>query len=316
MLKEPSRDQVVWVDGSFVPWGEAVTSLVSHHYGVGVFEGVRAYATDRGTAIFRLKEHTDRLFRSAKILNIAIPPQFDKSVWNGVQQEILHRNRMKAAYLRPFVFYDGLSGLSLHVEHLTVRVAVIAIEWEAGAYLTSEPATAGISVRTSALGRHGPRSVLTRAKANGNYVTAILALQEARACGADEALLIDADGLVSEASGANVFMVRDGVLSTPPCTTALEGITRDTILAFAKRLGIPAVERTMTRDEIYVADEVFLTGTAAEVTSVREVDGRTIGNGKRGPITGRLMDLYGKAVRGRDEESLAWLTWVEGGHSA
>lgn len=314
MLKEPGPEHVVWLDGSFVRWGEATTPLSAHHYGVGVLEGVRAYATDRGTAIFRLGDHTDRLFRSARIMNIAMPPQYDKAVWNSAQQELLRRNGLQSAYLRPFVFYDGLSGLSLHVEGLRVRVAVIAIEWkDDGAYLTPEHASAGITMRTSPLTRHSPRGVFTRAKANGNYVSAILALQEARACGADEALLLDPDGTVSEASGANVFMVRDGALFTPPCTSALEGITRDTVLVLANRLGLRAAERAITRDELYGADEVFLTGTAAEVTPIREIDGRTIGTGKRGPITARLSEMYGAAVRGRDEASLSWLTRVDGG---
>jgi len=280
VLNPPGPEHLVWIDGELVPWANATTSIVSHHYGVGVFEGLRAYEG----RIFRLEEHTDRLFRSARIMNIEIPTT--NEILNAAQRELLERNQLRSAYLRPFVFYDGLMGLSLRVDGLRVRVAIVAVGWNDTAKMNS------VNLKTSTITRHP-----TRAKANGCYVNAILALQEARAGGADDALLLGPDGFVAEASGANVFLVRDGVVATPPSTAALEGITRKTVLEFAKAAGIPAVERTITVDELYIADEVFLTGTAAEIASVSSIDGRKLPEAR--PFTQRFFEMYQNAVRGR-----------------
>jgi branched-chain amino acid aminotransferase len=311
VIAAPAPDHLVWLDGRFVAWRDAQVHVTAHHYGVGVFEGVRAYpAADGGAALFRLADHTDRLFRSAHIMNIPIPPQWDRAALNQAQLEVVRRNGLSSAYLRPFVFYDGVAGLSLHTHELTVRVAVVALEWrDDGAYLRAAHGE-GISVRTSSFTRHHPNGLLSKAKANGNYVNSILALAEARQAGADEAVLLDQQGRLTEASGANLFLVQRGALHTPPAVSVLEGITRDTIFSLAADLGIRVVERPLLRDELYVADEAFVTGTAAEVTPIRTADGRRIGAGARGPITARLQALYHEHVRGRATAHRDWLTWI------
>jgi len=302
------RDGVIWLDGQLVPWREAKTHVLTHtlHYGMGVFEGVRAYKTEKGTAIFRLKEHTDRLFRSAHILNMPMP--FDKETINEAQRAAVRDNGLQSAYLRPMCFY-GSEGMGLRADNLKVHVMVAAWSW--GAYLGAEGMEKGIRIRTSSYTRHHVNITMCKAKANGNYMNSMLALQEALACGYDEAMLLDSEGFVAEGSGENIFIVRDGVIYTPDLTSALEGITRDTILKLAEEIGIPVREKRITRDEVYVADEAFFTGTAAEVTPIREVDNRPIGSGRRGPITERLQTMYFDQVHGRRDTHPEWLTYVD-----
>ncbi|HFD80531.1 MAG TPA: branched-chain amino acid transaminase [Gammaproteobacteria bacterium] len=302
------RDGVIWYDGKLVPWREATTHVLTHtlHYGMGVFEGVRAYDAEQGTAIFRLREHTDRLFRSAHILQMPMP--YDKDTLNRAQIEVVRENGLQSAYLRPMCFY-GSEGMGLRADNLAVHVIVAAWEW--GAYLGKENLERGIRIRTSSYTRHHVNITMCKAKANGNYMNSMLALNEALSCGYDEAMLLDNEGYVAEGSGENIFIVRNGVLYTPDLTSALEGITRDTIMVLAQEQGLEVREKRITRDEVYVADEAFFTGTAAEVTPIREVDNRTIGNGGRGPITERLQTLYFDQVHGRREDHPDWLTLVD-----
>ncbi|MEE9425815.1 MAG: branched-chain amino acid transaminase [Methylococcales bacterium] len=301
------RDGTIWLDGEWLPWREAKVHVLTHtlHYGAGVFEGVRAYHCNQGTAIFRLSEHTDRLFRSAHILRMKIP--FDKDTINQAQLEAVSRNNLSSAYLRPMCFY-GSEGMGLRADNLKTHVMIAAWEW--GSYLGEENMTNGIRIRTSSYIRNHVNSVMCKAKANGNYINSILALQEALECGCDEALLLDHEGYVAEGSGENIFIVRNGVLYTPDLTSALEGITRETVFTLAEDLGLSVVEKRITRDEVYVADEAFFTGTAAEVTPIRELDGRVIGNGKRGPITEQLQTMYFDVVHGRSERYNKWLSFV------
>ncbi len=302
------RDGVIWFDGEMVPWREATTHVLTHtlHYGMGVFEGVRAYDAEQGTAIFRLKEHTDRLFRSAHILQMKIP--FDKAVLNQAQIDVVRENKLESAYLRPMCFY-GSEGMGIRADNLRVHVIVAAWDW--GTYLGKESLENGIRIRTSSYTRHHVNITMCKAKANGNYMNSMLALQEALDCGYDEAMLLDNEGYVAEGSGENIFLVRDGVLYTPDLTSALEGITRDTLITLAMDEGLEIREKRITRDEVYVADEAFFTGTAAEVTPIREVDNRVIGSGTRGPITERLQTQYFDQVHGRREDYPEWLTLVE-----
>ncbi len=302
------RDGVIWSDGELVPWREATTHVLTHtlHYGVGVFEGVRAYNTERGTAIFRLRDHTDRLFRSAHILGMKIP--FDRDVINEAQRTVVRENNLDSAYIRPIAFY-GSEGMGLRADMLRTHVAIAAWDW--GAYLGEEGMTRGIRVRTSSFTRLHVNISMCRAKASGHYINSILALQEALACGYDEALLLDAQGYVMEGSGENVFIVRDGRLMTPDLTSALDGITRGTVMQLIRDLGLGLEEKRITRDEVYIADEAFFTGTAAEVTPIREVDGRLIGTGERGPVTERLQSLFFDVVHGRRDQYLDWLTPVK-----
>jgi branched-chain amino acid aminotransferase len=311
VLVEPSEKQLVWFDGVFVPWHEARIHVSAHHYGFGVFEGVRAYATDGGAAIFRLADHTARLLRSARIMNMRLPDWADARRLDEAQREILRKNSLRDAYLRPFIFYSGTTGLSPHTRSLTTHVAVMALEWKGGgAYMDGDARSRGIALRTSSFRRSSAGGALTKAKANGNYMTGILALQEAQAAGADEALLLDDAGLVTETSGANVFTVRDGTVCTPPLASVLEGITRDTVLKLASSRGWTVAEKPMTREDVYVADEAFVTGTAAEVTPVRELDGRKIGGGARGRVTAVLQEAYAAHVRGAGEHRPEWLVRI------
>ena len=306
MVIEPTENQVVWLDGEFVPWRTANMHLSAHHYGVGVFEGVRAYAGPHGgSSVFRLHDHTARLFRSAHILNISIPEEFGAEKINDVQIEILRKNDLKSAYLRPFVFYGGTRGLSRSLLGLRVHVAVFALGWR-----DETDSSRALKLRTSTFTRAHANSQLSKAKANGNYMNGILALQEAQAAGADEALLLDQRGFATETSGSNLFVVQAGTLATPPLEAALDGITRQTVFALAEELGIRVVEKQLTRDDIYVADEVFVTGTAAEIGAVAELDGRRIRGGAPGPITQRLQASYAAVVRGVDTRHLVWSTVV------
>jgi len=280
------RDGLIWYDGKMVDWRSATTHVLSHtlHYGMGVFEGVRAYKTDKGAAIFRLKEHTDRLFRSAHILGMKMP--FDKATLMEAQKAAVRENNLESAYMRPMAFY-GPEAMGISAKKLSTHVIVAAWTW--GAYMGDDAIKNGIRVKTSSFSRHHVNITMCKAKANGNYMNSILAHQEAAQDGYDEALLLDVDGFVAEGSGENVFIVRNGKLITPDLTSALEGITRDTIVQLAGEIGLQVVEKRITRDEVYSADEAFFTGTAAEVTPIRELDNRAIGDGKRGPITEKLQ---------------------------
>jgi branched-chain amino acid aminotransferase len=301
------RDGVIWLDGKMVPWREAKTHVLTHtlHYGMGVFEGVRAYKAERGTAIFRLEEHTDRLFRSAHILGMKMP--YDHDTLNAAQKAAVRENGLESAYIRPMCFY-GAEGMGLRADNLQVHCMVAAWNW--GAYLGEENMRRGIRVRVSSFTRHHVNITMCRAKANGNYMNSMLALREALETGCDEALLLDAEGYVMEGSGENVFILRDGVIYTPDLTSALDGITRKTVIRLAEDEGFKVVEKRITRDEVYIADEAFFTGTAAEVTPIREVDGRVIGSGSPGPITKRLQTLYFDLVHGRTERHPDWLAYV------
>jgi branched-chain amino acid aminotransferase len=301
------RDGVIWYDGKLAPWREAQTHVLTHtlHYGMGVFEGVRAYHTPKGTAIFRLQAHTDRLFRSAHILGMKIP--YTKDQINEATRAAVRENRLESAYIRPMCFY-GSEGMGLRADNLKVHAIVAAWSW--GAYLGEDGQKNGIKVRTSSYTRHHVNITMCKAKANGNYMNSMLALREALSAGCDEALLLDPEGYVAEGSGENIFLVRDGVLYTPELTSALDGITRATVMQLCADLGLKVIEKRLTRDEVYVADEAFFTGTAAEVTPIRELDGRTIGAGKRGPVTERLQALYFDLVQGRSPKYPEWLTLV------
>lgn len=301
------RDGVIWLDGEFVPWRDAKIHVLTHtlHYGMGVFEGVRAYHSEKGTAIFRLQEHIDRLFRSAHIL--AMPMPYDKATINNACLEAVSKNELDSAYIRPMCFY-GSEGMGLRADNLKVHVMVAAWSW--GSYLGSEGLEKGIRIKTSSYTRHHVNITMCKAKANGNYLNSMLALQEALDCGYDEALLLDNEGYVSEGSGENIFIVRNGALFTPDLASALEGITRETIFVLAKEKGLEVRERRITRDEVYIADEVFFTGTAAEVTPIRELDGRMIGQGCRGPVTEMLQKTYFDLVHGRGEDRPEWLSYI------
>jgi branched-chain amino acid aminotransferase len=308
MVSFSDRDGWIWMDGEMVPWREAKVHVLTHtlHYGMGVFEGVRAYATDRGAAIFRLEDHTRRLFDSAHILGMKIP--YDAETLNQAQIEAVRINKLPSAYLRPFCFL-GSEGMGLRADNLKVHVMVAAWEW--GAYLGEENMNHGIRIRTSSFSRHHVNVTMCRAKSTGNYSNSMLALQEAVTDGYDEALLLDTQGYVMEGSGENIFVIRDGVIYTPDLTSALNGITRNTIFTLAKEeLGLDVVEKRITRDEVYIADEAFFTGSAAEVTPIRELDNRSIGSGTRGPITEKLQKLYFDQVEGRRQEHPEWLTYV------
>ena len=301
------RDGVIWYDGKMVNWRDATTHVLTHtlHYGLGVFEGVRAYKTDKGTAIFRLKEHTDRLFRSAHILQMKMP--FSKDEIMEAQKAAVRENNLESAYMRPMCFY-GAEAMGISAKTLSTHVIVAAWKW--GAYMGQEALDNGIRVKTSSFSRHHVNITMCKAKANGNYMNSILAHQEAALDGYDEALLLDVDGFVAEGSGENVFIIRNGKLYTPDLTSALEGITRDTILQLAAEIGLAVIEKRITRDEVYSADEAFFTGTAAEVTPIRELDRRNIGEGTAGPITKQLQKMYFDAVTGQSANHTDWLTLV------
>ena len=301
------RDGSIWFDGARVPWREAKVHVLTHslHYGLGVFEGVRAYETDRGTAIFRLADHTERFFRSAHILGMKMP--YDNDTLNAAQVAVVQENGLASAYLRPLAFY-GSEGMGIRADMLKTHIAIATWEW--GTYLGEDGLKNGIRVRTSSFTRHHVNITMCRAKACGNYINSILALQEALSGGADEALMLDTEGYVTEGTGENIFVVRNGVVYTPDLSSALEGITRDTVIRLIDEAGLDLVEKRITRDEVYVADEAFFTGTAAEVTPIRELDGRSIGNGGRGPVTEQLQASYFDCVHGRDPKHDDWLTFV------
>jgi branched-chain amino acid aminotransferase len=301
------REGVIWMDGELVPWREAKVHVLTHslHYGMGVFEGVRAYNTDRGTAIFRLEEHTRRLFGSAHIMMMKVP--WDRETINAAQITAVRENQLDSAYIRPMFFY-GAEGMGLRADNLRVHAVVAAWEW--GSYLGADNMEKGIRIKTSSYTRHHVNITMCKAKATGNYINSMLALNEALQSGYDEAMLLDDHGFVAEGSGENIFIVHDGVLYTPDTSSALEGITRSSIMELARDLGLTVREKRISRDEVYLADEAFFTGTAAEVTPIREVDNRVIGNGGRGPLTEQLQTLYFDVVHGRVEKYSDWLTVV------
>lgn len=301
------RDGHIWFDGKMVPWREANIHVLTHtlHYGMGVFEGVRAYHTDQGPAIFRLEEHTQRLLDSAKIMQMDVP--YSKEVLIQAQLEAVRINNLDSAYLRPMCFY-GSEGMGLRADNLKTHCIIAAWEW--GSYLGADNMERGIRIKTSSFTRHHVNITMCKAKANGHYINSMLALQEALADGYDEALLLDVEGYVAEGSGENVFIIKDDIIYTPDLTSALNGITRKTIISLATELGIEVKEKRITRDEMYIADEAFFSGTAAEVTPIRELDNRAIGEGNRGPITEKLQTLYFDVVHGRAEKYSDWLTHV------
>lgn len=298
------RDGWIWMDGEFVPWRDAKIHVLTHtlHYGMGVFEGVRAYQTPSGPAIFRLPEHTRRLLNSAKIFQMKVP--FDADTLEQAQREVVRRNQLASCYIRPIIWI-GSEKMGVAARDNRVHVAVAAWPW--GAYLGEEGLSKGIRVKTSSFTRHHVNVSLVRAKASGYYINSILANQEVTVHGYDEALLLDTEGYVSEGSGENVFIVRNGRLFTPDLASCLDGITRDAVLTMARDLGIETVEKRITRDEMYCADEAFFTGTAAEITPIRELDDRTIGSGARGPITERLQTLFFDTVAGKTPQYRHWI---------
>lgn len=302
------RDGFIWQDGDFVPWRAAKVHVLTHtlHYGMGVFEGVRAYETAQGTAIFQLQAHTRRLFDSAKIMNMRMP--FDQETFNQAQKATVAKNNLKSAYIRPMCFY-GSEGMGLRASNLQVHCMIAAWEW--GSYLGKENMESGIRVKVSSFSRHHVNVSMCRAKANGNYINSMLALNEALADGYQEAILLDTEGYVAEGSGENIFLIKNETLYTPDLTSALDGITRRTIFALARDFGIPVVEKRITRDEVYIADEAFFTGTAAEVTPIREVDQRPIGSGKRGAITEKLQSAYFDLVHGKNPKYQALLSFID-----
>ena len=297
------RDGAIWMNGDMVDWRDAKVHVLTHtlHYGVGVFEGVRAYDTSRGPCIFRLHDHTRRLFDSAQILRLDIP--FSESDLNAAQKDVFAFNDLDEGYLRP-VAYLGSEAMGLRADGLTVNVAIACWPWPD--YMDPQSRELGITVRTSSYTRHHVNITMCKAKANGNYINSIMALREAIDSGCDEALLLDNEGYVAEGSGENFFLVKNGVIHTPELTSCLPGITRDTVLVFARELNIPVIERRITRDEVYIADEAFFTGTAAEVLPIRELDGRVIGDGKPGSVTLRLQSLYFDQVRGKRDAHPDW----------
>lgn len=310
------KDGTIWMDGQWVAWRDAKVHLLTHtlHYGLGVFEGIRCYDAEAsaqesqaGPAVFRLREHIDRLFRSAHILAIKIPFSVEEIMAACV--DVIRENRLRSGYIRPIIYY-GAEGMGLNPAPCRVHASVAAWAW--GAYLGEEGIKNGIRVKTSSYTRHHPNITMTRAKAVGNYPNSILAKTEALSCGFDEALLLDTEGYVAEGSGENVFILdRKGVLLTPPLDSALDGITRDTVIQLAAALNIPVKEQRFPRDEVLVAEEAFFTGSAAEITPIRALDGRQIGRGIAGPVTKQIQKMFFDIVHGRHSRHRGWLTFVE-----
>jgi branched-chain amino acid aminotransferase len=301
------RDGFIWYDGKLVPWRDATTHVLTHslHYGLAVFEGVRAYKTVDGTAIFRLKEHTERLFNSAHIYRMPMP--WDRATLMEAQKEVVRANKLESCYLRPIAFY-GSEKMGVSPKGAKTHVAIAAWPW--GAYLGEEGMEKGIRVKTSSHARHHVNVSMCRAKYSGTYANSILANMEAVEHGYDEALLLDVDGFVAEGAGENLFVVKDGQIYEPEIASALIGITRASVHALAKELGYSVISKRLTRDDLYIADEAFFTGTAAEVTPIRELDGRQIGEGRRGPITTKIQSLFFDVVNGRVPAHADWLAKV------
>ncbi|RXZ36580.1 branched-chain amino acid transaminase [Oxalobacteraceae bacterium CAVE-383] len=298
-------DGKIWKDGKLLDWRDAKIHVLTHslHYGMAVFEGVRAYQTEQGSAVFRLQEHTKRLFNSAKIFQMQVP--FDMQTIIDAQLEVLRENKLASAYIRPLIWI-GSEKMGIAAKSNTVHVAIAAWSW--GAYLGDDGLNKGIRVKTSSFSRHHVNVSMVRAKASGYYINSILANQEALTDGYDEALLLDTDGYVSEGSGENVFIVKNGKLYTPDLASCLDGITRDAVVTMARDLGFEVIEKRITRDEMYCCDEAFFTGTAAEITPIRELDNRPIGDGKRGPVTTQIQALFFEVVKGKQDKYRHWLT--------
>ena len=301
------KTEKIWMDGKLVDWDNAKVHVLTHslHYGLGVFEGIRCYETKKGPAIFRLDEHIERLFDSAHIFLIEIP--FSRDEIRDAVIKTVRFNKMKECYIRPLV-YIGYGAMGLYPKENPVRVSVAVWPW--GAYLGEKGLENGIKVKTSSFIRNHVNSNMSRGKVCGYYVNSQLAKKEAVSCGYDEAVLLDTEGYVSEGSGENIFIVRNGILKTTPLTSILEGITRDSIIKIASDERIGVVEERFSRDELYISDEAFFTGTAAEVTPIREADGRAIGTGGRGEITKKLQSIFFDIVKGRNKKYEAWLTKV------
>ena len=301
------RDGKIWKDGHMIDWRDSTLHVLTHslHYGMAIFEGVRSYKTPQGTAIFRLKEHTQRLFNSAKIFQMVIP--YDMETIMAAQRDVVRANNLESCYLRPLAWI-GSEKMGVSARGNTIHVSIAAWPW--GAYLGEDGLARGIRVKTSSFTRHHVNVSMVRAKASGYYINSILANQEVTADGYDEALLLDTDGYVSEGAGENVFIVKNGKIYTPDLASCLDGITRDSVLTMARDLGIEIIEKRITRDEMYCADEAFFTGTAAEVTPIRELDNREIGSGSRGPITEKLQSLFFDVVAGKAPQYNHWLTLV------
>ena len=302
------RDGFIWFNGKLVDWRDANIHVLTHslHYGMAVFEGVRAYKTDQGPAIFRLDEHTKRWFNSAKIFQMEMP--YSQEELMKAQLEVVKANQLESCYLRP-IAWIGSEKLGISPKGNQIFVSIAAWQW--GAYLGEDGLNKGIRVKTSSFSRHHVNVSLVRAKASGYYINSILANQEVTAHGYDEALLLDTDGYVSEGSGENVFIVRDGIIYTPDLASCLAGITRESIIKIAHDLGFEVREKRITRDEMYCSDEAFFTGTAAEVTPIRELDDRTIGNGGRGPVTEKIQNVFFDIVKGKNDKYRSWLTYVK-----
>ena len=301
------RDGFIWYDGKLVPWREATTHVLTHslHYGLAVFEGVRAYNTAKGTAIFRLAEHTERLINSGKIYMMDIP--YSKQALMDAQLDVVRANKLESCYLRPIAFY-GSEKMGISTRDSKVHVAVAAWPW--GAYLGEEGLEKGIRVKTSSYARHHVNVTMPRAKMAGTYPNSILANLEVTREGYDEALLLDTQGFVAEGAGENLFVIKDGKIYEPEIASALTGITRDSVIRVAAEFGLEVQSKRLTRDDIYIADEAFFTGTAAEVTPIRELDNRTIGEGRRGPITEKIQARFFDIVNGRAPEYEHWLAFV------
>jgi len=299
------RDGFIWHDGKLVPWREATTHVLTHslHYGLAVFEGLRAYKTATGTAIFRLREHTERWFNSAHIFMMKMP--YDKETLIEAQREVVRANKLESCYVRPIAFY-GSEKMGVSPKGAQVHVSIAAWPW--GAYLGAEGLEKGIRVKTSSFARHHINVTMCRAKFSGTYANSILANQEAVEHGYDEALLLDVDGYVAEGAGENLFLVKNGKLYEPELTSALIGITRDSVIQLARDIGLEVHTKRITRDDVYIADEAFFSGTAAEVTPIRELDSRVIGAGRRGPVTEKLQSMFFDVVNGRNPKYAQWLT--------
>jgi branched-chain amino acid aminotransferase len=301
------RDGWIWYDGTLVPWREANTHVLTHslHYGLAVFEGLRAYKTVEGTSIFRLREHTDRLFNSARIFLMEIPYSRDEIA--EAHREVVRQNRLESCYIRPIAFY-GSEKMGVSPKGAAVHVAIAAWPW--GAYLGEDGLQRGIRVKTSSFARHHINVSMVRSKTSGHYVNSILANMEATREGYDEALLLDTAGFVAEGAGENLFLVRNGRLVEPQLVSGLTGITRASVMELANDMGLEVLSQPLTRDDVYLADEAFFTGTAAEITPIRELDGRVIGQGHRGPVTERIQNRFFEVVSGRAEQYRHWLTKV------
>jgi branched-chain amino acid aminotransferase len=303
------RLKYIWMDGELVDWNQAKVHILTHslHYGCAAFEGIRSYETHDGrAAIFRLKEHIQRLFCSSRIIQLEIPYTFDEII--EACKQTLQVNQLKAGYIRPIV-YIGEGVMGVHPKDNPVRVAIAVWKW--GAYLGEEALTKGVRAKISSFNRYQVNSIMTKAKLTGNYTTSVLAKREAVSLGADEAIMLDTEGYVAEGTGENIFIVRQGIIKTTPLTSILPGITRDTVMRIAGDLGYQVIEDRFSRDELYISEEAFFTGTAAEITPIREVDARVIGEGRPGPVTKSLQEKFFKVTSGRDPAYSQWLTYYE-----